>query len=109
MAIETVAELIELLQDMPQDAPIKFASQPSWPFEYSIGEVYHHAAPDTMDHATFEALDDDAQERAEEQADEGRLVFLNEGEDAPVDVVFLVEGSQLGYLTEGVSRNIGWR
>jgi hypothetical protein len=32
----TVRELIEELRLADQDATVRFASQPSWPFEYSI-------------------------------------------------------------------------
>lgn len=32
----TVRELIEELRLVDQDATVRFASQPSWPFEYSI-------------------------------------------------------------------------
>jgi len=32
----TVRELIQELEYMDQDAKVRFASQPSWPFEYSI-------------------------------------------------------------------------
>lgn len=35
----TVRELIEELRLMDQDATVRFASQPSWPFEYSIHGV----------------------------------------------------------------------
>jgi len=35
----TVAELIEELKYMEQDAEVRFASQPSWPFEYDISGV----------------------------------------------------------------------
>ena len=35
----TVGELIEELRLFDQDAPVRFASQPSWPFEYSINGV----------------------------------------------------------------------
>ena len=35
----TVRQLIEELEFMNQDAEIRFASQPSWPFEYSIDDV----------------------------------------------------------------------
>lgn len=34
-----VYELLELLEDLPEDAEIKLAEQPSWPFEYSISGV----------------------------------------------------------------------
>jgi hypothetical protein len=35
----TVRQLIEELEFMNQDVEIRFASQPSWPFEYSIDDV----------------------------------------------------------------------
>ncbi len=39
----TVEELVELLEQFPPEAEVRIAQQPSWPFEYSVGEV---AAPD---------------------------------------------------------------
>jgi len=35
----TVQELIEELRLFDQEAQVRFASQPSWPFEYSINGV----------------------------------------------------------------------
>ena len=35
----TVGELIQELKYMDEDATVRFASQPSWPFEYSIHGV----------------------------------------------------------------------
>ncbi len=35
----TVDELIQELKYMDGDATVRFASQPSWPFEYSINGV----------------------------------------------------------------------
>ncbi len=35
----TVRQLIEELEFMNQDAEIRFASQPNWPFEYSIADI----------------------------------------------------------------------
>ena len=32
----TVADLIEMLQELPEDALVRFASQRAWPFEYEI-------------------------------------------------------------------------
>jgi hypothetical protein len=36
----TVAELIDILEGMDPDMEVRFASQPSWPFEYSISDIY---------------------------------------------------------------------
>ncbi|MER0443035.1 hypothetical protein ABR738_00340 [Streptomyces sp. Edi4] len=35
----TVAELIEQLEGVDPDAPIRLAMQPRYPFEYTIGQV----------------------------------------------------------------------
>lgn len=37
----TVSELREILSEMPDDADVRLACQPSYPFEYSIGGVFH--------------------------------------------------------------------
>lgn len=34
-----VSDLIERLQDLDPDAEVKLAFQPSWPFQYSVGEL----------------------------------------------------------------------
>ena len=33
-----VIELLEALSDLPEDAEVMLASQPAWPFEYTLGE-----------------------------------------------------------------------
>ena len=35
----TVAQLIEELEHIDPDTEVRFASQPNWPFEYSINDV----------------------------------------------------------------------
>lgn len=35
----TVGELLNILEDLPEDAEVRLAMQPSYPFEYSIGDV----------------------------------------------------------------------
>jgi hypothetical protein len=34
----TVVELIEALSDYPEEAEVRLAQQPAWPFEWGIGE-----------------------------------------------------------------------
>jgi|TARA_R110000803_G_scaffold206878_1_gene274437 hypothetical protein len=72
-----VEELIELLEGCNPEAEVRFASQPSWPFEYSI-----------------------------ETAIEVDL----DGNDTgiPKDVVYLEEGSQIGYLPELAKFELSW-
>lgn len=85
-----IREMIEKLEDLAEDfgdnAEIRLAQQPSWPLEYSIGEI--------------NAVD--INELTEEEEDEGE-----EG-DEPEYVVFIGEGSQLGYLSRNGSKALGW-
>ena len=54
-------ELIELLEGVDDLTEIRFAHQPSWPFEYAIADIHVH-------------------EVAEEDCDEeGAVVYLVEG------------------------------
>lgn len=34
----TVADLLEMIEDLPPDTPVRMAQQPWWPFEYTIGD-----------------------------------------------------------------------
>ncbi len=81
-----IAELINELEDMRDvvgdDAEVRYASQPSWPFEYSISNII------TMTNEMREEHD-----RAELQGE---------------NVVYLAEGSQLGYLPEDAKNELGW-
>jgi hypothetical protein len=45
----TVEELIQELKYMDGDATVRFASQPSWPFEYSIYGVVQTTVRDSRD------------------------------------------------------------
>ena len=45
----TVGELINELKYMDEGATVRFASQPSWPFEYSIDGVVQTTVKDVKD------------------------------------------------------------
>lgn len=34
----TARDLLDLLEGLPDDTPVRMAQQPAWPFEYRIGE-----------------------------------------------------------------------
>ena len=72
----TVRELIEELRLADQDATVRFASQPSWPFEYSIYGVVQTTVKDR--------------------------------EDNEIDMVYLEEGRQVGYLPSEAKEELGW-
>ncbi len=78
----TVGELIEELRLFDQDATVRFASQPSWPFEYSINGVVQ-AVVDKPDKHTYDGYEQE-------------------------DVVYLEEGRQIGYLPSGAKEELGW-
>ena len=63
----TVEELIQELEYVDRNLEVSFASQPSWPFEYSVSGVVETGGK-----------------------------------------VWLVEGSQTGYLPGDVKEEIGW-
>jgi len=75
----TVAELISLLEECPQDAEVRLLTQPSWPFECSIGNVVDKTQADLEDGV------DDTDEDGEPVMPE------------PEGVVYITEGEQLGY------------
>ncbi len=78
----TVGELIELLEAIADEhgdeTEVRFAQQPSWPFENAIGGVV--------------AVDEIHDERS--------------GTD--VTVAYIAEGKQLGYLPGAAKDALGW-
>jgi len=106
----TVLELIDALAQMDPHAEVRLAHQPQWAFEHSIDEVAQVDPPRVMERAEFDALDEDAQERVMEQADEGEIVLVDEGEPFPdpQPIVYIAEGGQIGYLPQSAARAIGW-
>ncbi|MGH3533991.1 MAG: hypothetical protein ACRDQG_04660 [Pseudonocardiaceae bacterium] len=79
-AIDTVGELIAALGDYDPDTPIRWAAQPGWPFEYTIGAVVCTPADAEGDGT------------------------------APTDqpVVWLAQGRQVDYLPPGARTALGW-
>jgi hypothetical protein len=93
----TIQQLIETLEEIKEhvseDAEVRFASQPSWPFEYSIADAYFLNMDARLDLAHqnhgdyFKDIDEIKKEK---------------------DVVYLEEGSQIGYLPGEAKELIGW-
>ena len=81
--IMTKGELFDELDQLDDDVEIRFASQPSWPFEYSINNVV------VVDTEEDEFTEDDRYTNGEQ-------------------IVYLVEGKQIGYLPGNVKNEIGW-
>ncbi len=83
----TVEELMDRLSEMPPEAEVRLAHQPSWPFEYSVDGWNPVVA--------VESGGDDG---------EGPRAGSGQGET----VVYLVEGTQLGYLPGDAAEACGW-
>ena len=84
----TAQELIEELEyaisiNGGEDVEVRSAQQPKWAFEYTIDEA-----------VTVKVEDDEG--------------FAPCNEEKKPIVVYLSEGSQLGYLPECAGRELGW-
>lgn len=102
----TVQELIDVLEDhkerVGEYAEVRFASQPEWPFEYSINDAYALTKFDRRELAIAAMRDEGmSEEEIEEEFDEEEL-------DASEDVIYLEEGTQLGYLPDEAKKLLCW-
>lgn len=118
-----VGELLEVLGDQNPDLEVRLAQQPSWAMEAEVGHVVsvQIGGPDLGDRVTYE--DDEGAERTGTVTDsspDAVLVVDDSGKERPVpfyqligylelaDVVYIGEGTQLGYLPGVVARELGW-
>ena len=76
-AKELIEEMEWAIEQNKGDVEVRIASQPKWPFEY------------TLDTAVT-------------------VEVQNEHDDEKEKVVYLAEGSQLGYLNEHARDEMGW-
>lgn len=85
----TIGDLIEQLQELAEthgdDTEVRLAIQPRWAFEHSIGSVVCN-----VDAESDEDDDEDEEEAGREP------------------VVYIGEGTQLGYLPGDAQRALGW-
>ena len=102
----TIGEFIERLEEakdaVGEDVEVRYASQPSWPFENNIREV-HILGKHERREIAIEAMREEGmpQEQAEKEFDEEEL-------ENTEDVVYLEEGFQIGYLPGEAKDHIGW-
>jgi len=86
-----VGDLKAFLEEFDDEVEVRFASQPAWPFEYSISDAV------AVDFNTPEP-------------DEDGKIDLDKyyNEDDTNNIIYLVEGQQLDYLPSVVREAIGW-
>ena len=106
-----VEELIEMLEGCDPNAEVRYASQPTYPFENSIREVVAWDK-DTMIDMEVEAIQQSIEEDGAEPmsyVDRRALAEDNLEQEGKLEpVVYLAEGSQIGYLPDGPKEAIGW-
>jgi len=111
MNIQDLIQALEEIAEQSPNAEVRFASQPSYPFEYSIAEVVpwdKHTMIDNEIEEIRQSIEEDNQEPMSHK-DMKALAEQNlEDEGVLEDVVYLEEGSQLGYLPEGPRHALGW-
>jgi len=112
----SVGDLLEILEGLEPDMEVRFASQPAWPFEWSI-EKAEVIRPSEIDPEEIEDMKKELSRlQSEKSGSEEDLVSISELEesiqmltsDEGDEVLYLVEGSQLGYLPTSVCQAVGW-
>ena len=98
-----IEELIETLQELAEEYPhadVRLATQPTWPFEYSIGDIVasrdNEEDQQEWDKDFKLAEDDDEREAMGDRPELGE------------PIVYIGENSQLGYLSKVVSEKLRW-
>ncbi len=89
-----VSQLRDLLDGIDDDTEVRLMSQPAWPFEYSIIGTWQ---PEPLVDACDECgQPDEAHDSDSDHNMENPETFEPANTD-PENVIYLVEGSQLGY------------
>ena len=111
MKITDLIEQLEEIAELNPNAEVRYASQPFHPFENSIREVLSWDK-ETMIDAEIEGIERCIKEDGEEPMSYEEIKALareNLEYGGGCDpVVYLAEGSQIGYLPEGPTEALGW-
>jgi len=102
----TIDTLIEHLKDAKSqiggDCEVRFAQQPSWPFEYSIADCIVVDDDVRKNYETKAAIEEGIPMEDWEEWTHGRDFGYGD------DCAYLVEGRQIGYLDEVAREEMGW-
>lgn len=117
----TVGELRETLEGFEDDLEVRLATQPSWPFEWSVQSVDEYDAIaryspfhdgdgwrvryEDIDTGEMEICEGGPYASPDEALDDARENLVDP--NATSHVVYIYEGEQLGYLPSGAKE--GWR
>lgn len=89
----TIGQLKQILEDLPDDAEVRIAHQPNYPFELSVGNCVY--------------VEKEEPEEVSDDEDEEDCDLVEIDEDCP-GVLYIAEGHQLGYLSKQAENEIGW-
>ena len=111
MNIKDLIEQLEEIAVLAPNAEVRYAAQPSWPFENSIREVLSWDKETMIDmemENIQQAIEEDGAEPMsyEDKRTLAKDNIEHEGECEPV--VYLAEGSQIGYLPAGPKEALCW-
>jgi hypothetical protein len=109
---DLIRELTEIAEDYGDDVEVRWASQPSWPFENAIGSVV------AVDLNADGESDNEEWYRGEYESEDAYFARLQELREAGHDegegdgdenvVVYLEEARQIGYLPGAAAEALGW-
>jgi hypothetical protein len=117
----TVYELKRALEDLDDNTEVRLAHQPSWPFEYEISQVVATEPPSLIvdfwrEDGGWFVVDENEDPQDEEfwvfgpveTREEAQSHLDNNIEIKFTPVVYIAEGSQLGYLQGDAKKAVGW-
>jgi DnaJ-class molecular chaperone len=109
----TVSELMSILEDMPPDAVVRLAFQPSWPLQHTVGDVVEVEIPnENCTECDGEGVVDDEDDptgrkrvpcKACDSAEKTTVVYIGEGSQCNGN------GNDGPYLPGAASAELGWR
>lgn len=114
----TVGDLIHMLEDFDEDLEVRLAMQPSWPMEYTIstlvcrnlGDLTEREREEVEEALKYEQADGDLSHDPAQVAERRAELSKELGSgNKDEDVVFIAEGTQLGYLPAIIAEELGWR
>jgi hypothetical protein len=92
----TVEDLIMLLEDLPPEATVRMAMQPRWPLESEI---------ETVVSVEFEEQPEPPEDDEDWEEDEDGAWVDN---DHKGTIVYLGEGTSVGYVSTAAVNQLGW-
>lgn len=95
---DLIDQLTELKESVGGEREVRLANQPSWPFEYTISNVLA-VDPNAEDVAAYKKAIEDGEVLVEDMKDALDTIADLEAQSTENTVVYICEGTQLGYTS----------